>query len=185
MLKSVLFTTNCQFRPDYAVSPGQNLASCLEVRGTSQTKFASGCGCTPQPVGEMIDGMKFTDAETALLLNQRTGKKKRPPQGRTSGQRYSRWGGMCSVQHDRLNRQNDARGVFMASGQKRDAPGKRGVGPTILSLGGTQKLHYVLYKVKSESSAFTTGRDVFRDSQLPNQVTEPDRSKLTQPPCRK
>jgi len=32
-------------------------------------------------VGEMIDGMKFTDAETALLLNQRTSKKRRPPQG--------------------------------------------------------------------------------------------------------
>ena len=81
MLKNVLFTTNCQFRPDYAVSPGETLASCLEVRGTSQTEFASECGCTPQPVGEMIDGMKFTDAETALLLKQRTSKKRRPPQG--------------------------------------------------------------------------------------------------------
>ena len=105
MLKNVLFTTNCQFRPDYVVSPGVNLVNCLEVRGISQTKFASGCGRTPQPFGELIDGMEFTDAETALLLSQRTSKKRRPPQEGTSGQRYSRWGGMCSVQHDRLNRQ--------------------------------------------------------------------------------
>ncbi len=136
MLKNVLFTANCQFRPDDTVSPGEYLVNCLQVRGISQTKFASGCGCTPRPFGETIDGMEFTDAETALLINQRTSKKRRPPQGRTSGQRYSRWGGMCSVQHDRLNRQNDARGVFMASGQKRNAPRKGDVGPTILSLGG-------------------------------------------------
>ena len=81
MLKTVLFTTNCQSRPDDAVSPGENLVNCLDVRGISQTKFVSECGCTPQPFGELIDGMEFTDAETALLINQRTSKKRRPPQG--------------------------------------------------------------------------------------------------------
>ncbi len=70
----------------------------------------------------------------------------------------------------------------MASKQKRNAPRRGDVGPTILSLGGVQNLPYVLYNVKSEFSAFTTGRDVFRDSQLPIQVTKPDRHKLTRPP---
>ena len=140
MFKNVLFTTNCRFRSDCAVSPGEILVNCFEVRGISQTKFASGCGCTPQSFGEKINGMEFTDAETALLLKQRTGKKETPPVRGTSGQRYSRWGGMCSVQHDRLSRQNDVRGVFMASGQMRNAPHKRDVGPTILSLGGCSKL---------------------------------------------
>lgn len=73
----------------------------------------------------------------------------------------------------------------MASGQKRDAPVRGTSAQRYSRWGGVQNLPYVLYNVKSEISAFTTGRDVFRDSQLPNQVTKPDRRKLTQLPCRK
>ena len=62
------------------------------------------------------------DARGILVAGE---KKRRPPQGGTSAQRYSRWGGMGTVHHDLLNRQNDARGILVV-GEKKRRPHKGG-----------------------------------------------------------
>lgn len=62
-----------QFRPDWAIHPGEMLEEYLEAHGLSQAEFARRADLTPKLVNTIIKGHNPVEADTALALERVTG----------------------------------------------------------------------------------------------------------------
>ena len=66
-------TQDTQFRPDWAIHPGEMLEEYLEAYGLSQAEFARRADLTPKLVNTIIKGHNPVEADTALALERVTG----------------------------------------------------------------------------------------------------------------
>jgi len=55
-----------EFKPDYAVAPGETLRETLESLNMSQAKLAERCGRPKKAINEIITGKAAITVETAL-----------------------------------------------------------------------------------------------------------------------
>jgi HTH-type transcriptional regulator / antitoxin HigA len=62
-----------QFKPDWAIHPGEMLEEYLEAYGLSQAEFARRADLTPKLVNTIIKGHNPVEADTALALERVTG----------------------------------------------------------------------------------------------------------------
>ncbi len=62
-----------QFRPDWAIHPGEMLEEYLETLGLSQAEFARRADLTPKLINTIIKGHNPVEADTALALERVTG----------------------------------------------------------------------------------------------------------------
>ena len=70
-----------EYRPDYAVSPGEVLEFELDMRGMKQQELAKRTGLTPKHIGAIVNAKSSITAETAIKLERAIGM---PAQHQTS-----------------------------------------------------------------------------------------------------
>ena len=59
-----------QFRPDYAVHPGEILEETLQARGMSQVEFSRRTGLSAKAVSQIVNGHQLISADTAVLFEK-------------------------------------------------------------------------------------------------------------------
>jgi len=62
-----------EYRPDYAVSPGDVLELELEARGMKQQDLANRTGLTPKHIGALVKAKSAVTPETAIKLERAIG----------------------------------------------------------------------------------------------------------------
>src|ERR1022692_2545850 len=62
-----------RFAPDYAVPPGEQLASVLEEKGMSQAELATRIGRPQKTINEIVKGKASITPETAIQLERALG----------------------------------------------------------------------------------------------------------------
>lgn len=62
-----------EYRPDYAVSPGEVLEFELDVRGMKQQELAKRTGLTPKHIGAIVNAKSSITPETAIKLERAIG----------------------------------------------------------------------------------------------------------------
>ncbi len=62
-----------EFKPDYAVLPGDSLREAVEYLGMSKVEFAQRMGITEQSLFRILNGEQKIDGETASNLELVTG----------------------------------------------------------------------------------------------------------------
>ena len=62
-----------EYRPDYAVSPGEVLELELEARGMKQQELAKRTGLTPKHIGALVNAKSAITPETAIKLERAIG----------------------------------------------------------------------------------------------------------------
>ncbi len=62
-----------EYRPDYAVSPGEVLEFELDMRGMKQQELAKRTGLTPKHIGAIVNGKSSITPETAIKLERAIG----------------------------------------------------------------------------------------------------------------
>ena len=62
-----------EYRPDYAVSPGEVLEFELDMRGMKQQELAKRTGLTPKHIGAIVNAKSSITAETAIKLERAIG----------------------------------------------------------------------------------------------------------------
>jgi len=62
-----------EYRPDYAVSPGEVLEFELDMRGMKQQELAKRTGLTPKHIGAIVNAKSSITPETAIKLERAIG----------------------------------------------------------------------------------------------------------------
>src|SRR4051812_17320330 len=70
---AMVFAPSNKFAPDYAVSPGEQLASVLEGKGMSQAELATRIGRPQKTINEIVKGKVSITPETAIQLERALG----------------------------------------------------------------------------------------------------------------
>lgn len=68
-----LFPLETQYKPDYALHPGEYLAEVLEARSISEVEFAERTGLAPKTINLILSGKSNFSTEVALVFERTLG----------------------------------------------------------------------------------------------------------------